>query len=123
MWIHQLDELAEQETSETSVKLLVQLKLHEALGTQFGHFDVTIPFFGRGRLAVRECSASVGSTALHPTANALVWSLAPKLAVKGVEASLSATIAFASEPIITSVHMHACMYAHTAYSLVLRVAV
>eukprot|EP00053_Salpingoeca_punica_P006584 m.61891 g.61891 ORF g.61891 m.61891 type:complete len:461 (+) comp13755_c0_seq1:108-1490(+) len=78
----------------SSVKLLVQLKLHESISNNFEYCDVELPFPDQGRIADVQGQATVGTLSVHPSGKAVVWHIGPKFPGREMEVALPATITF-----------------------------
>eukprot|EP01116_Phalansterium_solitarium_P025173 TRINITY_DN9510_c0_g1_i1.p1 TRINITY_DN9510_c0_g1~~TRINITY_DN9510_c0_g1_i1.p1 ORF type:complete len:473 (-),score=169.40 TRINITY_DN9510_c0_g1_i1:414-1832(-) len=82
--------------SNSTIRLLVQLKLVDKAYNSFEFCDVTVPTFNRGPIAKHDTSITPtnGSVALSADRQALVWSIGTKFSGKNQECSLSAIIHF-----------------------------
>ncbi|XP_064403665.1 AP-5 complex subunit mu-1-like [Halichondria panicea] len=86
---------------DSSVRLLVQLKLNEGVKNYFEFCEVHIPFFNRGvieRLDSIVPSNLAASLALSKDNKSIVWAIGQRFPVRGLELSLQATVHFKEGP-------------------------
>jgi len=76
------------------IKILVQLKLDEAVHNEFEYCEVHIPLPNRGRIASVQASPTLGSVRIEDNRAGLVWDIGQRISTRNLEVALPATIFF-----------------------------
>lgn len=84
---------------ESSVELLLQLKLSENAKNAFDFCEATVPFFSRGPIQNFEFKLSHGFLNLSEDKHSLKWNLGSKFPPRTLEAVLTARIELSSGPL------------------------
>ncbi|XP_002731573.1 AP-5 complex subunit mu-1-like [Saccoglossus kowalevskii] len=79
---------------QKSVKILVQLKLHEKVKNSFDYCEVQFPFYNRGSILNYDAASSVGTIVVGPDKRRLVWNVGQRFPSRNLEAELKATVNF-----------------------------
>ncbi|XP_064622684.1 AP-5 complex subunit mu-1-like [Lineus longissimus] len=79
---------------ETTVDLLVQLRLNDKVKNSFEYCELQMPFFHRGPIIDYEASPNHGQCLLSPDKKILVWNIGQKFPSRSLEILLKASVRF-----------------------------
>jgi len=76
------------------VKILAQLKLHEAVNNSFHYCEMRLPFPNRGRIVSTLVTPTAGTVAVDDKKKALFWNIGQRFTSRNLEVALPGTISF-----------------------------
>ncbi|XP_014663260.1 PREDICTED: AP-5 complex subunit mu-1-like [Priapulus caudatus] len=81
---------------ESSVTIMLQVKLNPSVQNYFDYCEVQMPFYNRGEITHVDSTVSVGKVVTSNDKRILVWNIGEKFPSNTLEASLSSTLKFSS---------------------------
>ncbi|CAG5134532.1 unnamed protein product [Candidula unifasciata] len=81
---------------DTKASITVQLKLNDQIKNNFEVCELHIPFYTRDKISNVDGTPTQGSVSLSSSKKVLIWNIGQKFTSKDQQASLAATVTFAS---------------------------
>jgi len=82
------------EIDERTLRVLVQLKLHDSINNNFEFCTLRMPFSNRGVISHIEITPTVGTVSIAQNKKCLVWNIGQKFTGRHREAALPGTVYF-----------------------------